>query len=138
MIIADDALLLIIQIIIYNYSYSYVRQLEITKKDYRYYKNLVEKMTRADFDSISVEDISWGLFRFCNSWLLETSKLKSIIDAATKRGERSKRKFQEGKSIQTKIGGIIPGFITENKWSMEVNIYYLTADINVFHTFLCC
>ena len=95
-----------------------------------YDKCHLEMMEKGEFDNISIEDINLALLHFVSpSYSISTSKLKKeIFDAAAEKGESARRKLQEGKSIQTRIVGVIPGFIVKDKRAIEVNIYYIIAD----------
>ena len=92
----------------------------VTEEDERSCEDLMDMMTRGDFDSISIEGINRVLFHIADpSHSISTSKLQEIFDAAAKQDERTKSNFQEGKSIPNK-DGVIPGFFVFEKDSMKV------------------
>ena len=95
----------------------------MTEEDERSCEDLMDMMTRGDFDSISIEDTNRVLFHIVETFGNSsdtTSKLEDIY-AAAKRDESAKSNFQEGKSIPNK-DGVIPGFIVYEKDSIQVNM----------------
>ena len=83
-------------------------------------EKLKDKMIGGYFDSISIEDINLVLSHIVDPDSTPYKLLEKIFDAAAKSGKSAEKKLQEGKSIQTKIDGVIPGFIPNDISSIKV------------------